>query len=142
MARSIDLDVTEELDITSKRGDSFSMTLTLKNAAGTALTLATDNYEFFFRVKRVTGTGPSRRGSIILGTPNVAASANKFESPTTDDSGNVVFAASSEVTRKIPSGTYSYEIQYRLPSSTALDSYVSILMGAFTVNADITENAV
>ena len=140
MAQSIDLDVTEELDITAKRGDSFSMTLTLKNSAGTVLTLSTSSYEFYFRVKKVTGSAQARRGTIVLGTPNVASASNSFETPTLDDSGNVTFTATADVTSQIPSGSYAYEIQYKIPSSTTLDTYTSILKGVFVLNSDITEN--
>tara|TARA_R110001583_G_scaffold82675_3_gene219055 strand:+ start:405 stop:833 length:429 start_codon:yes stop_codon:yes gene_type:complete len=140
MAQSIDLDVTEELNINAKRGDTFSMTLTLKDSAGTALTLSTSNYEFFFRVKGLSGVGAKRKMGILLGTPNVSQADNNFETPTLDDSGNVTFKASADVTDNISSGAYSYEIQYKLPSSSSLDSYVSILKGSFILNANITEN--
>ena len=116
MAQSIDLDVTEELNINAKRGDTFSMTLTLKDSAGTALTLSTSNYEFFFRVKGLSGVGAKRKMGILT------------------------FKASADVTDNISSGAYSYEIQYKLPSSSSLDSYVSILKGSFILNANITEN--
>ena len=36
MAQSVNFDVTEVLNITCKKGDTFSMTLTLKDSSGTA----------------------------------------------------------------------------------------------------------
>ena len=47
----VNLDVAEKLDITCRRGDTFSLTLTLKDSSGTALQLSTLGYEFFMNVK-------------------------------------------------------------------------------------------
>ena len=51
MASSVNLDTSEVLNITCKKGDTFSITITLKNSSGTALTLSTSNYEFLMQVK-------------------------------------------------------------------------------------------
>ena len=50
MASKVNLDVSEKLDITCRQGDSFSLTLTLKDSSGTAHTLSTDNYSFLMQV--------------------------------------------------------------------------------------------
>tara|TARA_R100001463_G_scaffold92574_5_gene147337 strand:+ start:987 stop:1487 length:501 start_codon:yes stop_codon:yes gene_type:complete len=158
MANSVNLDTSEVLNIICKKGDTFSITLTLKNSAGTALTLSTSNYEFLMQVKSET---LSRRGksssSLVLSTPNSAVKNQKrvgkgpsvrpqnitgelnFEAPTVDDSGNVTIEASADTMSQISSGKYSYDIQYILPSSTGLDTHKTILRGKFIVNADITE---
>ena len=39
MASSVNLDSAEELNITCRRGDTFTLTIVLKNSSGTALTL-------------------------------------------------------------------------------------------------------
>ena len=51
MANKVNLDVAEKLDITCRRGDTFSLTLTLKDSSGTALQLSTLGYEFLMDVK-------------------------------------------------------------------------------------------
>ena len=162
MASSVNLDTSDVLNITCRKGDTFSITITLKNSAGTLLTLLTSGYTFLMQVKSksVTKRGRSSTSSLILGTPNAAAkdqvrvksksktetlsipaasTGNTFETPTLDDVGNVTIEASAETMSQVPSGSYSYDLQYILPSSTGLDTHRTVLRGKFTVNPDITE---
>ena len=69
---------------------------------------------------------------------NVTSELN-FETPTVDDSGNVTIEASADTMSRIPSGTYVYDLQYILPSSSGLDTHKTVLRGKFVVNPDITE---
>ena len=158
MASSVNLDTSDVLNITCRKGDTFSITITLKNSAGTLLTLLTSEYTFLMQVKSksIKKRGRVSISSLILGTPNAAANdqvrvksksipipiasvGNTFETPTLDDVGNVTIEASAETMSKIPSGSYSYDLQYILPSSTGLDTHKTVLRGKFTVNPDITE---
>ena len=154
MASSVNLDTSDILNITCRKGDTFSITLTLKNSSGTALTLSTSAYEFLMQVKseKIIKRGRTTESSLILGTAsaakknqgrakdqvNVSGELN-FEVPTVDDSGNVTIEASAETMSKVPSGTYSYDLQYILPSSSGLDTHRTVLRGTFTVNPDVTE---
>ena len=154
MASSVNLDTSDILNITCRKGDTFSITLTLKNSSGTALTLSTSSYEFLMQVKseKIIKRGRTTESSLILGTAsaakknqgrakdqvNVSGELN-FEVPTVDDSGNVTIEASAETMSKVPSGTYSYDLQYILPSSSGLDTHRTVLRGTFTVNPDVTE---
>ena len=74
MASSVNLDTSEVLNITCKKGDTFSLTLTLKDSSGTALTLSTSNYEFLMQVKSETVNRKTRSksSSLILGTASAA----------------------------------------------------------------------
>ena len=154
MASSVNLDTSDVLNITCRKGDTFSITLTLKNSSGTALTLSTSAYEFLMQGKseKIIKRGRTTESSLILGTAsaakknqgrakdqvNVSGELN-FEVPTVDDSGNVTIEASAETMSKVPSGTYSYDLQYILPSSSGLDTHRTVLRGTFTVNPDVTE---
>jgi hypothetical protein len=160
MASSVNLDTSDVLNITCRKGDTFSITLTLKDSAGTALTLSTSEYTFLMQVKstRVAKRGRPSISTLILGTPNAAAkdqvrvkskpgimppisqsNGKTFETPTVDDSGNVTIEASAETMSKVPSGSYSYDLQYILPNASGLDTHRTVLRGKFSVNADITE---
>ena len=160
MASSVNLDTSDVLNITCRKGDTFSITLTLKDSAGTALTLSTSEYTFLMQVKstRVAKRGRPSASTLILGTPNAAAKdqvrvksksritpppvssgGKTFETPTVDDSGNVTIEASAETMSKVPSGSYSYDLQYILPNASGLDTHRTVLRGKFSVNADITE---
>jgi len=162
MASSVNLDTSDVLNITCRKGDTFSITITLKDSAGTLLTLSTSEYVFLMQVKskEISKRGRSSVSSLILGTPNAAAKdqvrvksktrtpaiqipsvsgRNTFEAPTLDDVGNVTIKASAETMSKVPSGSYSYDLQYILPNSSGLDTHRTVLRGKFIVNPDITE---
>jgi hypothetical protein len=49
---SVNLDIADNLSITCKQGDTFELTLTLKDSSGNALPLATDDYKFLMQVKQ------------------------------------------------------------------------------------------
>ena len=163
----INLDTSQVLDITCKRGDTFSMTINLKDSSGTALALSTNKYEFIMQVKP---SNSNKDNNIVLTTPNAVGFnplrldvnndrlAGKpkppgggggpgsffqripfFEDPTVDDSGNVTIEASPEVMADIPPGRYEYDIQYIKKSSTGLDTHRTILFGAFSVIDDISK---
>ena len=147
MASSVNFDTTEILNITCSEGDTFSMTVTLKDSSGTGLTLTTDNYVFYMQVKSVTAAGNKRGGrqieKVVLQTPtltrNERSTALLFEDPTIDDSGNVTIEASAEVMSKIKPGSYIYDLKYVKPSSTGLDTHKGVLRGTFVVNSQVTD---
>jgi hypothetical protein len=141
MASKVNLDESTRLDITCKRGDTFSLTVTLKDSAGVALPLDTDNYRFIVQVRENLLPNEAGKGNLILGTSNVGVKAtNNFEPVTVDDSGNATIQASALTMRSIASGKYSYDIQYIKPSTTGgLDIHKTILFGSFVVNEDISE---
>ena len=147
----VNLDESSRLDITCKRGDTFSLTITLKDSSGTALQLDTDNYRFIVQVRQPVGASGGRvsrgKGGLLLGTQDIgdkavdrAGSENNFEPVAVDDSGNATIQASAKVMRSIPSGNYVYDIQYIKPSNTGgLDTHKTVLFGNFVVKEDISE---
>ena len=148
MAKKVNLDVSEKLDITCRRGDTFSMTVTLKDSDGVALPLATDNYSFVMQV-RDSATSAKAKGAsgLILGTKGLGSRAvdakgqeRSFEEFVTDDSGNVTITATASTMREVPSGSYIYDLQQIKPNTTTgVDVHTTILKGAFRVNQDISE---
>ena len=75
MASSVNFDTTEVLNITCREGDTFSMTVTLKDSTGTGLTFVTDNYVFYMQVKSVIQSGNIRAARTseraVLQTPSL-----------------------------------------------------------------------
>jgi len=148
MAKRVNLDVSERLDITCKRGDTFSLTVTLKDSDGDALPLATDNYSFVMQV-REDAKSAVRKGStgLVIGTPGIGSKATtksgeevSFEPFVTDDSGNVTITATAATMRRVPSGAYLYDLQQIKPNTTTgVDEHKTILNGTFRVNQDISE---
>lgn len=147
MASSVNFDTTEVLNITCREGDTFSMTVTLKDSSGNGLTFVTDDYVFYMQVKSVTSAGAKRGGRqierVVLQTPTIAKKENSttllFEAPTIDDSGNVTIEASAEVMSKIKPGSYIYDLKYVKPSATGLDTHKGVLRGTFLVNSQVTD---
>ena len=149
MASNVNLDVAERLDITCRRGDTFSLTLTLKDSSGDVITLATSGYEFLMDVKTPverTRSGVSKRQVIASSTLSPSKSdaktltsdqqaklSNGFEFTDITDSGTVKVSASSDTMSNLPVGTFDYDIQQKVG-----DVVTTILKGSFTVNEDIS----
>jgi hypothetical protein len=133
---TVNFDTADTLDITARRGDTFSMTINLKDSAGTALTLTADNYEFIMEVR--SGSILNRGGAVISTTNSGSVSKLIFEPTVVDDSGNVTISASALTMRDILPGTYVYDIQYIKPNSSGLDDHRTIIKGDFTINQDLS----
>ena len=140
MASKVNLDTSERLDITCRQGDTFSLTLTLKNCAGTALTLTTSEYSFLMQVWSVDARGAAS-GDPILGSPNLGKNVtNSFEQFVIDDSGNVTISATASTMREIEGGVYIYDLQSILPTSAGADTHTTVLRGNFIVNPDVSKS--
>ena len=135
MASKVNLDTSERLDITCRQGDTFSLTVTLKDSAGVAITLSTLEYSFLMQVWGGNSTEP------IIGSPGLGKSVKKsFEAFVIDDSGNVTISATASTMKDISSGVYIYDLMSVLPSSTAADTHTTILRGNFTINPDVSKS--
>ena len=143
----VNLDVAEKLDITCRRGDTFSLTLTLKDSSGTALQLSTLGYEFFMNVKSNEKDKSGER--FVIASSSTASqksptSSRLNEDQTRDlagiftfddasDSGTVVLNASAASMASFPVGRFSYDIQQLVGGVRT-----TILRGSFKVNEDIS----
>ena len=142
MASSVNLDTSEKVDITCKRGDTFTLTLTLKDSSGTALALATLGYEFFMQVRSsgrsVAGVGRNRDvvRDLIIGsnTRGKKDPSGKNFAFTTDDSGNLTITANSDIMKDILPGSYVYDLQQILNGVST-----TLIFGSFTVVDDISK---
>jgi len=139
MATKVNLDVSEKLNITCKKGDTFNLGLLMKNSSGDPIDLQSARYEFLMQVRGekdpVTGERP-----LIIGTDSKGKLAQREEdgfsrnfSITTDSSGNVTIKALSSVMEQVPSGSYVYDIQQTVSEITT-----TIFEGRFIVNDDIS----
>jgi len=149
MANKVNLDVSEVLDITCRQGDTFELTLTLKDSSGSGLNLSTDKYSF---VMQVWPSGRKGSNPIIASTekglkgrvlpPNVTQNQSReayFEPFVVDDNGNVTIKATASTMRRVPAGRYIYDLQYILPTTSGVDTHTTILRGSFVVNEDVTK---
>jgi len=78
---SVNLDTADQLNITCRQGDTFELTLTLKDSSGTGLPLVTDDYKFLMQVR--TRGGISRNQILRNRLPSI-----DFRVPTGGEGGN------------------------------------------------------
>lgn len=142
MAEKVNLDVSEKLDITCRRGDTFSLTITLKDSSGTAIQLETLGHEFLMDVKTIplkSRSGSAKREVVASSSLSKSESktnpllSNGFEFVDKSNNGTVRITASSETMSLFPVGTYVYDIQQKVA-----DSVTTILRGSLKVNEDIS----
>ncbi len=163
MANQINLDRSQRVDITCKRGDTFNLNLELKDDNNQPLTLGyrqtgnvtDDGYSYILEVRNTdtddhegaadtqtpAGHGLSITGVIDPFTSNPTASS---ENP-----GLVVFSAAHTVMEDLASGIYVYDIQQKIEkpgndnditgtSDNAIDSVETLLYGIFKIVEDVT----
>lgn len=140
---SVNLDTTTRLDITCRQGDTFELTLTLKDASGSGLDLSTDKYQFLMQV-RSSKTRPTINQlrvpnesdpSIVIGSIELGKKAEvNFSFKNIDDDGNVTIFLSADDMRKIDAGRYRYDLQYKVG-----DVQKTVLEGSFRVNGDVSK---
>ena len=156
MANQINLDRSQRVDITCKRGDTFNLNLELKDDAGIALVLGdtqdsnlSDYYFYKMEVREVDthdGTGgPGTTEGYVLQMDGTVS--------TTDD-GLVTFTKSHDQMTgvNVPSGVYVYDIQQKIVSDLGDDdaeggtgddadtihSVETLLYGIFKIVEDVT----
>lgn len=144
MAKKVNLDIAQKLNITCRRGDTFRLSLTLKDADGEPLALATNSYQFVMQV-RDSAKSDGETGlilSTIYGRPiNADPNTGTIQAmgPTETDNitnnGIVNIIIPDTVMRAVPSGRYVYDLQYVINDTT----HTTILEGAFVVNEDVSE---
>ena len=141
MSSKVNLDVSEKLNITCKRGDTFNLGLLMKDSSGDPIDVS--DYAFLMQVKGepdpVTGERP-----LIMGTNQIGKKASSSDDDlftnfdiSSDSSGNVTIKALASVMSKILPGSYVYDIQQSVRSATG-DVVTTIFEGRFIVNDDIS----
>lgn len=151
MAKKVNLDIAQTLNITCRRGDTFNLSVTLKDDNG-PIALVDKAYEFIMQV-RTSAFNDGVDGLVLTtakGLPSGADNPKFIEKmgPSADENisneGVVSIKIPDAIMRDIPSGRYVYDLQYVLPGATAQDSdtHTTILKGSFVVNEDVSEFAV
>ena len=130
MATTLNLDIAQELDITVRKGDDFSFTVTVKDSDGDAVDISPGNYTFKIDVR--TSNDRSSRDNVILssaGIPGGLTATGAADGTLTIEGGVIAMDGVQE-------GGYVYDIQ-SFKSSTSF--HQTWFFGSFTVNADITD---
>lgn len=149
MANSVNLDISQQLDITCRRGDSFFLNLTFTDSNGDPINLGIDdqaagttaNYSFSMDV-RESDTDDGAQAILSTDETSVAQGLTRPLAVTTvgdGTSGKVQISVSAGVMSEIVGGSYVYDFQAeQLDTSGAITKIETWLFGAFTVNEDVT----
>lgn len=137
----VNLDIADRLDITCRQGDTFELTLTLKDSDGTGLPLSTDQYSFLMQVRasssvsRIPENLDGKSEGIVIGSVELGRKGPvNFTFNNIDDNGNVTLFLSAADMAKVPPGRYKYDFQYKVN-----DTQKTVLEGSFKINADISK---
>ena len=155
----LNLDVSQELNITTRRGDSISFTLQFKDKDG-ALVPITDIdepggpffYNFVMEVRAsvdqdsFTTSPPSGEVVLIggsttyLATRGVSSGDPRRVLITSGNDSKVTFFATSAVMRNVEPGKYFYDIEVQKTTALNVDPATAQtwIRGTFTVNDDVT----
>mgnify|MGYP003637479135 FL=1 len=129
----VNLDVSEKLDITCRKGDTFSLSLTLKDSNGTALTLSTSGYEFLMQVRssrKVMSKGKMLERELVIGTVSKGRTSSQGINFTftTDDLGVATITVDDDTMRKVTPGRYVYDLQQIVSSVSTNDDISDVLV--------------
>ncbi|HAG28915.1 MAG TPA: hypothetical protein DCL39_05620 [Alteromonas macleodii] len=133
MASNINLDTSQRVDITCRKGDTFSLRLTVTDADDVA------NFEngHIFRMEvRDSDTGDP--------VANTADPAVNFTITVTADDDDVTakyvdLTLSADTMKTMPSGLYVYDVEQKTDDSTPVVS--TLIYGTLKINEDITITA-
>ena len=137
----VNLDISKRLDITCRRGDSFSLTLTLKDSSGSEIDLSTR--DFIMQVRR------SNNWNLLISTNSDNAETTTTQFTITSNSGSVVGALLIELAAAdmatVPAGRYVYDLAFvDTAEANNVDSESNeqtFLKGTFNVVEDVTTTA-
>lgn len=149
MATSVNLDISQQLDITCRRGDTFVLNLTFTDSNGDPIDLGIDddtagtsaNYSFSMDV-RESDTDDGAQAVLSTDETSVASGLSRplsVETQGTGSTGQVQITVAASVMSEVVGGSYVYDFQAeQLDNSGAITKIETWLFGAFTVNEDVT----
>lgn len=130
MATELNLDVSEEINVITKRGDSLSFDITVKDSDGDAVDLTV--YTFDFDV--ISGSPSRNRSNVVLS--NFTGGRNKLLASVVGAAdGTLTVSASREAMANVSPGTYLYDISANHTTNSTTETW---FFGTFTVREDIT----
>lgn len=131
MANDINLDISQRVDITCRKGDTFKLDLDITDENGDAKNLV--DYTFKMEVRTSEDAdGAVSSSDVILSTEDAASKEITVSDPTA--TGDVVFTVSSTNMAGMTSGLYVYDIQ----ATDASGIVTTWLSGLFKINEDVS----
>ena len=158
MAQTINLDTSQRVDITCRKGDTFELSLTLKDDASTPVSIVNENDSFKMEVRASDDsntaygtTAGDTNDNIILSTLDATSGATKeitvkdssgVDLPHADGGSAIVtdgivkFAVTSTIMATRPAGLYVYDIE--MTDASASNKVTTLIYGTFKINEDVS----
>ena len=129
-ATELNLDTAEEINVITKRGDSLSFDITVKDTDGDAVDLTV----YTFDMDVISGSAARNRANVVLS--NTTGGKNKLLASVTGAAdGTLTVSASREAMAQVSPGTYRYDISANHTTNSTTETW---FFGTFTVREDIT----
>lgn len=163
MAKKVNFDTAQKLDITCRRGDTFTLTLTIKDSDNELQDLTSDQFSMQVRDKAssdgnnglVMSTFPDQEVEYgtdetvdgpalkVIGsdTPDFTK-VGKFlldrgtSATTSSDYGVLTVSANNDQMSLVKSGRYVYDLQRY---DSAANTHKTLITGSFTIKEDVSE---
>ncbi len=158
MAQTINLDTSQRVDITCRKGDTFELSLTLKDNASTPASVVNQNDSFKMEVRASDDsntaygtTAGDTNDNIILSTLDATSGATKeitvkdssgVDLPHADGGSSVVtdgivkFGVTSAIMAGRPAGLYVYDIE--MTDASESNKVTTLIYGTFKINEDVS----
>lgn len=155
----LNLDISQELNITARRGDSISFTLQFKDSSGDALDLSsdaddndenTDETTYKFNMEVRTAADDDSDTPVLMNKINEITTLPQSGAATVSgatgeitvgvgsaSSGQVSFSVGADSMKDVPAGVYVYDIEQVKQVGDVVTKQTWV-RGTFTVNEDIT----
>jgi len=133
MATSVNFDISKQVNMTVRRGDSFMLTVNVTDSSGEAVDLT--DYTFNMDVR--TSDSRVNRNNVVLSQAGTQPGGIAVTATTT--TGELIIKVLGEFTDPIPGGDYLYDLQASGTDSSGAVTEQTWLTGDFIVNQDITD---
>jgi hypothetical protein len=159
MAKTINLDTSQRVDVICRKGDTFDLSLTIKDTAATPVSIVNKNDSFKMEV-RVSDDSNTAYGTddgdsdnnIILSTLDATSGATKkidvkdsngealpYTDPASSDviaDGIVRFSVPSTIMASTSAGLYVYDIE--MTDASDNNKVTTLIYGTFKINEDVS----
>tara|TARA_R100000353_G_scaffold112719_3_gene80727 strand:+ start:194 stop:604 length:411 start_codon:yes stop_codon:yes gene_type:complete len=132
-ATNLNLDISSELNITIKRGDTLDFDITVKDTDGDAVDLTAYNFSMDIR-SNLSPRSKTQRGDVVL-SDSTGGKNSLLLSLVGAADGTLTVSASKEAIASITPGVYFYDISATKTSNSSTQTW---FFGTFTVTADVT----
>jgi len=127
MATSVNLDIASRVDITCRKGDTFTLELTFKDEDGEVIDLST-GYDWVMQVRE-----SDTSATAALSGDSDDENDNDFGF-VSDANGVLTITSPASIMATIDGGIYVYDLQ-----SVQGSTIVTWMYGVFNVNEDVSE---